>query len=189
MEIIAYLLVLFIFGFFSLFLFSIIYSISKFIVKKIDTAKKRKEQKREHEEWLNNIEPQFRDVKGYPPDWEKRRCEVFIRSYGICYSCDTSVGMLLGGKFLCGAHVHHIQPISQGGNHSISNLELLCEDCHVEKHPDNKGMRTERNWRNLYIGQAASIKIAKKGWNCAICEKLIRVGESTGRPRCTELLQ
>ncbi|MGO9147525.1 MAG: HNH endonuclease [Desulfomonilia bacterium] len=40
-----------------------------------------------------------------------------------------------GGFHLEGAHIHHIKEVSKGGDHSLSNLQLLCKDCHALKHP------------------------------------------------------
>lgn len=60
----------------------------------------------------------------YPPDWEDRRDDLIEDSGGRCSFCgDTS--------FL---HVHHIQPISQGGSHLPENLIVLCESCHSLQH-------------------------------------------------------
>ena len=44
---------------------------------------------------------------------------------------------------LCGAedvplHLHHIVPLSEGGEHSLENLRLVCPNCHQETH---KGLR------------------------------------------------
>lgn len=32
--------------------------------------------------------------------------------------------------------VHHLKPVSQGGNHKKSNLVMLCTICHDEVHKD-----------------------------------------------------
>ncbi len=60
----------------------------------------------------------------YPPDWEKRRRQVIERDGEQCSECGN------GGHL----HLHHIKPLSKGGSNKISNLKLLCENCHSEEH-------------------------------------------------------
>jgi len=60
----------------------------------------------------------------YPPDWEHRKSEIRMQSSG-CANCLSGRGPL---------HVHHITPISRGGNHCRGNLVLLCERCHSDAH-------------------------------------------------------
>lgn len=60
----------------------------------------------------------------YPPDWDDRRLE-FLRNNPFCDMCHSRRGPL---------HVHHRQPIAEGGSHAISNLRALCERCHEKTH-------------------------------------------------------
>jgi hypothetical protein len=64
----------------------------------------------------------------YPPDWEDRKktARSGIRS---CDRCHSSKGTL---------HVHHRQPISNGGNHKLDNLTVICEKCHSIAHGGRK---------------------------------------------------
>lgn len=62
-----------------------------------------------------------------PPDWEERSSEVRNKK-NRCEDCGKL--MTIGTSF----HVHHKVPISHGGNHKKSNLELLCSECHQDKH-------------------------------------------------------
>lgn len=86
---------------------------------------------------------------GYPPDWERRRMRVFERAYGRCERCGWPAGAirLVSDRWrVCGAHVHHVRPISQGGRHHLANLQLLCAACHADAHPGNERLR-ERSVR------------------------------------------
>lgn len=132
-----------------------------------------------HKEWLNNEEQLLRITeKGYPTDWERRRWEVFIRAKGRCAYCGNETGKSLGEYLILrGAHVHHMKAISQGGDHSIDNLELLCDECHIEKHPESKILIINSNKRNLYCGDNATLKKARKSWQCNLCEELIAQGD------------
>jgi 5-methylcytosine-specific restriction endonuclease McrA len=100
-------------------------------------------------EWRNEVEIKLRKHSGYPPDWERRRTLVFLRDGGRCQSKEHrggSCGRLLcepnqiwnfkyGVKLLVDAHVDHIRSILAGGDHSLTNLQLLCARCHALKHP------------------------------------------------------
>lgn len=128
------------------------------------------QRRKQYREWIENVEPKLRDSKGYPDDWSERRHEVYIRAGGICASCGT--------KVVRHGHTHHKRPISDGGNHAFSNLELLCENCHIEKHPNVKMLRMNQRLRTIYIGRNADIKRARRSWKCALCESEIARGES-----------
>jgi len=64
----------------------------------------------------------------YPPDWEERKSSVWD-NFSECSSCNRKTG-----RNTVPFHVHHIQPISSGGNHTLKNLTLLCENCHSTAH-------------------------------------------------------
>lgn len=62
--------------------------------------------------------------------WWTLRAEVTLRDGGKCKA------KLISGKF-CGqpaVDVHHIVPISRGGQTVKSNLISLCKDCHAARH-------------------------------------------------------
>jgi len=60
-----------------------------------------------------------------PPDWDLRKDIVKDNAAHCCQRC----GRKYGEK-----HVHHIIPISKGGNHRLDNLEYLCVKCHSRAH-------------------------------------------------------
>lgn len=152
--------------------------------------------------WYESVEPKLRNTLGYPGDWRLRRIEVFLRADGKCESCGKVTGRLKSGPLsfsstvdrerawhydhvkVSGAHVHHKVEISKGGSHSLSNLELLCDDCHAAKHPHNPYLQNfranvekERRRRSVYFGNGASVKRARREWTCYICERTIPPGD------------
>lgn len=62
----------------------------------------------------------------YPSDWNKRRERVLTRDGHRCQKCSTTSGTL---------QVHHITPISRGGEHGLDNLATVCQSCHAKEHP------------------------------------------------------
>lgn len=60
----------------------------------------------------------------YPPDWDKRRKKVAERDGEQCNDC----------RNLTYLHLHHVVPLSRGGDNRLENLELLCEKCHSRRH-------------------------------------------------------
>jgi hypothetical protein len=76
------------------------------------------------EQISNNLQMLYDYWPTYPPDWEMRRHKI-KEERQFCEECGNHRGPL---------HVHHIIPISKGGNHKPENLKLLCEDSHREKH-------------------------------------------------------
>ena len=64
----------------------------------------------------------------YPPDWDARKEAVKGRDSYTCQDCGIEAG---GAKQ---SHVHHIKHLSNGGPNYLSNLELLCVDCHNDRH-------------------------------------------------------
>jgi len=83
----------------------------------------------------------------YPPDWEDRKRIVWNRHDHRCANC--------GAKYLpendVALDIDHEVPKSEGGSHSLDNLQPLCRPCHAKKHLNNdelarraKGTRSNR---------------------------------------------
>jgi len=70
------------------------------------------------------------DYDGYPPDWGERRVRVKERDNWVCKSCGWPTGYKRKARNL---NVHHIVPLSKGGDNSLSNLTTLCHICHRAK--------------------------------------------------------
>jgi 5-methylcytosine-specific restriction endonuclease McrA len=60
---------------------------------------------------------------------------LYQRSHGCCEKCRRAPGV----------QVHHVVPVSEGGDHSLDNLLLLCQECHETTHHDDFGERFD--WR------------------------------------------
>ena len=137
------------------------------VFKKIEERKRAK--KREEEYWSIN-EPQYRNHKSYPPDWQIRRAFVFYRENGICEKCKRETGYINVSKEnfwlnpdvrIRGFHVHHKNHLSSGGNHAFDNLQLLCEECHEREHPNNpmkESLQRARSINSLRFSHDSKVK-------------------------------
>ncbi len=76
-------------------------------------------------------------MKTYPKDWNKRKTAIRNKLGNRCKKC----GIVLSretfhhwkGKLRPDSmflHTHHRERLSEGGNHSLKNLTLLCAGCH-----------------------------------------------------------
>jgi 5-methylcytosine-specific restriction endonuclease McrA len=86
-----------------------------------------------------------------PPDWEIRRRKAIIDWEKTCSVCSDNRAEL---------HVHHIVPISAGGNHLQSNLEVLCKFCHQKMHGNNDFSIDYKSATSTYERKLEKIKTA-----------------------------
>jgi 5-methylcytosine-specific restriction endonuclease McrA len=106
-----------------------------------------------------SIKPIFDFWPKYPPDWKERSTSRIYAKSRKCEKCKNSLKIL---------HVHHIIPLSQGGNHKKSNLIVLCADCHKENHGVKQFTgRNDSKVRNKTIKNNEIINMAIK-YNKAI---------------------
>lgn len=61
--------------------------------------------------------------KRYGTHWKRIR-NRYIRLHPLCEQCQKD------GKLTPAGEVHHIVPLSMGGNHDEENLMALCTSCH-----------------------------------------------------------
>ncbi|NGM71323.1 HNH endonuclease [Natronolimnobius sp. AArcel1] len=72
-------------------------------------------------------------TQDYPPDWDRRRRQVYARDDHQCQNCRRRGGPY-GDVEL---HAHHIVPKSRGGVHRLENLVTVCKPCHDAVHSRN----------------------------------------------------
>ncbi len=61
--------------------------------------------------------------KRYGWAWKRIR-DRYIKAHPLCEMCQES------GKLTPAQEVHHIKPLTMGGNHDEENLMALCSSCH-----------------------------------------------------------
>ena len=91
----------------------------------------------------------------YPPDWDERKNEVISSDGEDCAECG-------GWRNL---HLHHITPLSRGGSNKISNLELLCEDCHSKEHGGRDFSGAFSNSETAFSKRVSNIRYAIENSN------------------------
>ena len=83
----------------------------------------------------NLIPSEFRNKVGkikrakYLPKWLKKA--IFYRDQGKCVSCFRDLTGLLSTENVL--HLDHIVPLGSWGVNDPCNLQLLCEDCNLNK--------------------------------------------------------
>lgn len=65
--------------------------------------------------------------KKYGRAWKRIR-DRYVRSHPVCERC------LAEGRITPVEEVHHIVPVSKGGQHVDNNLMSLCQSCHTKIH-------------------------------------------------------
>lgn len=67
--------------------------------------------------------------------------DLLVSQHGKCIGCLRSIRS--------GFHVDHIQPLSKGGSNWISNIQLLCARCNIEKSAADPVVWAQRKGRLL----------------------------------------
>ena len=61
--------------------------------------------------------------KRYGRTWKRIR-DRYIKAHPLCEECQKN------GRFVAAEEIHHILPLSRGGDNDVSNLMSLCKSCH-----------------------------------------------------------
>jgi len=104
----------------------------------------------------DRIAPIYDYFLTYPPDWRKRRNEVIERDGKQCSNCRSWSRQL---------HLHHIKPLSKGGSNKLTNLKLLCEDCHSTEHGGRNFSDEFSSSETAFSKRVANIRYAIKNGN------------------------
>ena len=83
-----------------------------------------------------------RHARGYGSAWDKLRAEVMARDKGLCQACRSK------GRVTVARECDHITPKAKGGTDAMSNLQMLCRECHTAKTAQDEG-RTVRTATGL----------------------------------------
>ncbi len=78
----------------------------------------------------------------YPPDWANRRAVIWWLQDQQCGRCRKELEPDTG-------HVHHMRPLSGGGDNDLDNLVGLCADCHALLHPEVTDLNGD--WRRAPV--------------------------------------
>ncbi len=116
----------------------------------------------------------------YPPDWEERR-QAKRSEQPFCEACGRSMSL----------HVHHRVRVGNGGNHSRSNLAMLCESCHQDRHGGKPFLYGGEAAESHFSGRLALIRDAIQKRQCVHFSYTKYCGEKsvrTIRPTCLELV-
>lgn len=75
--------------------------------------------------FMNWLEAEPASIRGSrPPFWNLIRRSALKRDGYRCQHCGSTTGL----------SVHHIIPLSSGGDSTAANLRVLCHDCHQKEH-------------------------------------------------------
>ncbi|MCL1056832.1 HNH endonuclease [Shewanella gelidimarina] len=104
------------------------------------------------DEQQDRIDEVYELFLSYPPDWDDRKRKVALRDGKACSKCGDTRHL----------HLHHISPLGRGGTNELSNLKLLCEDCHHEEHHCKKFSGASSPSETAYSKRVANIRHAIK---------------------------
>lgn len=69
-------------------------------------------------------------------EWFNRNRERLFAEIGVyeCMNCESTDSL----------HIHHVVPLANGGTNRITNLRVLCKECHAKAHGDSRLVRGVR---------------------------------------------
>jgi len=114
-------------------------------------------------------------VVTYPEDWVDRGKGIRKRDGNSCSIC---------GRSNIELHVHHVTPLSKGGNNDVSNLMTVCIDCHNkmhEKHQGEKEVEISSGFYCLNCDRFYTIEFGRQFGSCEVCGNKLRPWVSNRR--------
>ena len=115
------------------------------------------------EEVYASLKPIYDYWPDYPPDWLRRRDEAHALAKNKCQGCGyKKYPKKRRSRYQRRAfQLHHKLPLSRGGDHTHSNLLLLCEECHQKEHRHDLNptyaVPTEKDPKTKFSGNMDSI--------------------------------
>lgn len=73
--------------------------------------------------WSNDKAAREHSNATYGAEWKRARAAALARAGRRCQKCSSTQEI----------QVDHVIPVSQGGSHAASNLQVLCGNCHRHK--------------------------------------------------------
>lgn len=89
----------------------------------------------------------------YPGDWGRRKDAIWYLQDDQCGRCGCQPRRSR-------RHVHHVVPLSEGGDNCLNNLVGLCVDCHSLMHPDNEELNGSWSAAPKYPAKSAVSDVA-----------------------------
>lgn len=74
-----------------------------------------------------------RHERGLGSNWDKARKRALERDKGLCQVCAKA------GRVTLATEVDHINPRAKKGDHSLDNLQSICNQCHKRKTAEESG--------------------------------------------------
>lgn len=89
--------------------------------------------------------------------------QLYIKEKGVCRCCGIKTTYGIHPSQSDSATIEHIIPLSKGGNHTWSNVELLCEECNMKRnHVSQTDQKTKQEEKEMEKEKNIKIKISTK---------------------------
>lgn len=106
-----------------------------------------------------NFKRSFKVYKTKEIDRSITLAAVHKRFHGVCVDCNTDTELGIHPVVPHSATIEHITPLSKGGNHVWSNIELLCYQCNSKRNQTQQKIGITKRF-NLF-GYYFKIRITK----------------------------
>lgn len=85
--------------------------------------------------------------------------KVYEKYHGLCQGCECQTVYGVHPQIPKSATIEHIVPISQGGDHTWENVQLLCHACNLKRNEEYqlaKSKLKERSFR--FLGMEIAVR-------------------------------